>query len=476
MAKSLQESGSYPKYRPEGRVYSPLRIPIKRRLDTLALFLHSSSIVMLPCLYFYLWTKESLWPLLIIYTIYSFILDDTQTRGNSIYRTSNWFRSLSLFKNLIDYFPVYTHRSVPLPATIKEVTGNFISYPAWSLFLPSRIFKLFCFLNIISRKERFITKEEKIGPRYMFTCHPHGVIAFGPTVSLCWSGKDRMWDSGVTETSILEPLDNNTLKEPPAPITHVLKSSTSFTSLFPGINVHLLTIKTQFLLAFYRDYIMALGVGLVTKSGIKSILKRNHSVAIVVGGAHESLFAKPGMNRIILNKRKGFIKLALESCNKTETDIENISRNEMEENIKKGYWNEHMSDIAVVPVYVYGENSLHNVYNTTEESHNDSSKLMKALLGAQLFLKKYIGFTIPIVNSRGIFNYDFGLLVYKRRLDLVTGEPIYIYRKFNNKVGDEVTEEEINYYHELYKTKLIELWKKNRAFGTEYDEYLSIVE
>ncbi|ODQ47005.1 hypothetical protein PICMEDRAFT_33384 [Pichia membranifaciens NRRL Y-2026] len=363
MAATAKSTSFYPEYRPHGRAHSPLVIPTHRRVETFAALIHCSSMLLLPCLYFFLWTREAFWPFLITYTIFSYILDDTQSMGNSIYRTSSWFKKQFIFRKFVDYFP------------------------------------------------RFLDKEEKIGPRYLFTAHPHGVISFGITAALLPS--------------------------------HTLKSSKSFRSLFPGISVHLLTLPTQFLIPFYRDYIMALGVGLVTKAGITSILRRNHSVAIVVGGAHESLFARPGMNRIVLNRRKGFIKLA---------------------------------DVAIVPVYVYGENNVHKVYNTTEQPNGKNSKTLKTFLNLQLLLKKYTGFTLPLVNSRSIFNYDFGLLPYKRRMDVITGKPIYIYRMFNNSIGDKVTEEEINYYHEMYKANLIELWEKNKSFATEWDEKLKIVE
>ena len=39
-----------------------------------------------------------------------------------------------------------------------------------------------------------------------------------------------------------------------------------------------------------------------------------------------------------------------------------------------------------------------------------------------------------------------------------------------------VKDEEIEFFHELYKSKLMELWKKNKAFATEWDEDLTIVE
>lgn len=41
------------------------------------------------------------------------------------------------------------------------------------------------------------------------------------------------------------------------------------------------------------------------------ILGKAKSVLIAVGGAAESLLARPGANELVLRRRKGFIKIAL---------------------------------------------------------------------------------------------------------------------------------------------------------------------
>ncbi|TID30160.1 hypothetical protein CANINC_001252 [Pichia inconspicua] len=392
---------------------------------------------------------DGMWPILLIYSLFSFLLDNTQSTGESIYRTSQWMRNLFIYEGFVDYFPIITHRTVQLPASINYITKTKRCLPPWTRALPSKLIRQLKYFGVLKEKERNYLDEIPVGPRYIFACHPHGVISFGITGALCWGGKSEIYETIIEDDEIIEKKENCVGE------SHTLTSSKSFVSLFSNIPTHLLTLTTQFKLPFYRDYIMALGVGLVTKCGIKSILKRWHSVAIVVGGAHESLLARPGSNRIVLNRRKGFIKIALEECTKIEKD-----RNNDESFIEKGEWNSEMSDIAIVPVYAFGENNIHNVFNTVEGQKSQNSQIsntMRIFLKFQLTLKKYTGFTIPIVNSRSIFNYDFGLLPYKRRIDVVFGEPIYIYRKFGAKVGDKVTESEVNYYHELYKERLLKL-------------------
>ena len=438
-----------------------------------------------------------LWPFLFVYTVYSYCLDDTISKGESIYRCSQLLRRQFIYKGFVNYFPIVTHRTVPLPPSVETKKACNVCFPQWVRCLPERVKNSLKLLGLITKKKRMVDTERRIGPRYMFICHPHGVISFGITGAMCWEGESEVSDTKIVNGNLIENEVDEVLSEYDSSTdSHFemleqfkesdilqrsvskLKSSRSFKSLFPGINAHLLTLSAQLILPFYRDYIMSLGVGLVTKKSILSILKHWHSVTIVVGGAHESLLARPGMNRLVLNRRKGFVKIALESCNKSENDLK-ISKEELEANISAGKWNDSMSDIALVPIYVYGENNIYNVYNTTEQSqkeHKQHSHIFKALLQFQLYLKSYTGFTLPLVNSRSIFNYDFGLLPYRRRMDVVVGEPIYIYRKFGASVGDEVKDEEIEFFHELYKSKLMELWKRNKAFATEWDEDLTIVE
>ncbi|CAG8741468.1 9887_t:CDS:2, partial [Racocetra fulgida] len=58
---------------------------------------------------------------------------------------------------------------------------------------------------------------------------------------------------------------------------------------------------------------MAQGLASVSRQSCENILQKGpgHSVLIVVGGAGESLNARPGVYDLVLKKRLGFIKLAV---------------------------------------------------------------------------------------------------------------------------------------------------------------------
>jgi hypothetical protein len=104
-----------------------------------------------------------------------------------------------------------------------------------------------------------------------------------------------------------------------------LSLATGFSEKFPGLSPHLLTLSTNFIIPFYRELILSLGICSVSIKSCISILKSKNKRAsnlaenrgegncliIVVGGAAESLSAHPGTADLTLKRRLGFIKLAI---------------------------------------------------------------------------------------------------------------------------------------------------------------------
>lgn len=96
-------------------------------------------------------------------------------------------------------------------------------------------------------------------------------------------------------------------------LTPLTTSGTNFSTLFPGIRPHLLTLASNFKIPLYRDLILSLGISSVSKKSCTNILRQGpgSAITIVVGGAAESLAAHPGTNDLTLRKRLGFIKIAV---------------------------------------------------------------------------------------------------------------------------------------------------------------------
>jgi 2-acylglycerol O-acyltransferase 2 len=202
----------------------------------------------------------------------------------------------------------------------------------------------------------------------------------------------------------------------------------------------LLTLDSNFRIPIYRDYLLAMGLASVSRSSCENILSRGgvngegmgRAITIVVGGARESLDAQPGTLRLVLKRRKGFIKLAI----RTGADL--------------------------VPVLAFGENELYE--QLIPQQHTYIHKF-------QMAVKKFLGFTVPLFHARGVFNYDVGLMPYRRPLNIVVGKPIKVERQKMPEDGY------VSQVHAEYMRELERLWEEWRGdfAGGEEDAVLEIV-
>lgn len=338
-----------------------------------------------------------------------------------------WLRNSYIYKLLCSYFPITLHKMCDLKPTFETKTVERLRYDTvWDGWLPDRILDLMTRLGVVKMVTKKVETSVRTGPRYIFGYHPHGILAMGVTGGFATEGAH-------------------------------------FSKMFPGIRCLVTTLINQFQLPFYRDYLLGLGVTSVTRANLNRVIQHDSSVVIVVGGALESLYSRPGLNTLVLNKRRGFIKLALTMCGHSDTECPDDD-----------------NDMALVPVYGFGENNVYDVYYTNDEIDAEKEGWLKRALRAwQLWLKRIGGFTLPIVVSRGIFNYDFGLLPFRRPIDVVFGRPITVKRLVekdeNGQYGD-VTDAEIDHYHRLYVEELQRLFQENRSKLSSWDEDLKIVE
>ncbi|RDW93229.1 diacylglycerol acyltransferase type 2A [Aspergillus mulundensis] len=201
-----------------------------------------------------------------------------------------------------------------------------------------------------------------------------------------------------------------------------------FSKLFPGITNTLLTLDSNFRIPFYREYALSMGLASVSRESCENLLTKGgvdgegmgRAITIVIGGARESLNASPGSLQLVLKRRMGFIKLAI----RTGADL--------------------------VPVLAFGENDLY------EQVRSDSHPLIHKF---QMLVKQSLGFTIPLFHARGVFNYDVGLMPYRRALNIVVGRPIHVIQQQDrNKIDDDY----INRLHSEYVGELERLWKEWR--------------
>ncbi|KAF7913861.1 uncharacterized protein EAF01_000267 [Botrytis porri] len=273
---------------------------------------------------------------------------------------------------LIPYMIYLITSKASISGTLSHRSNFFRSLPVWSLFasyFPARLHR---------------TQELPPTRKYIFGYHPHGIISHGAFAAF------------ATE-------------------------ALGFSQLFPDIKNTLLTLDTNFRIPLYREYALAMGLASVSKESCENLLSKGgtnkegmgRAITIVVGGAAESLDAQPYSLRLVLKRRKGFVKMAI----RTGADL--------------------------VPVLAFGENDLYDQFSA--DSHPWIHKF-------QLLVKKLMGFTIPLFHARGVFNYDVGLMPYRRPLNIVVGRPIKV---IQSKTPEQ---QDIDRVHEEYVTELERLW------------------
>ncbi|XP_062495231.1 2-acylglycerol O-acyltransferase 2 [Pezoporus occidentalis] len=244
-----------------------------------------------------------------------------------------------------------------------------------------------------------LVKTVELDPRqnYLMGFHPHGVLAAGAFINFC------------TEAS-------------------------GFSTLFPGITPHLMILPMWFRIPFFRDYLMSGGLVSSDKESASYVLKNpkgGNVLAIIIGGAREALDARPGSCTLLLKKRKGFVRLAIEH------------------------------GTPLVPVFSFGENDLF------EQVRNPQGSWLRRV---QHQLQKFMGISLPLFHARGIFQYSFGLVPYRRPIYTVVGKPIPVQR--NRKPS----EEEVDRVHEKYLNELSKLFEEHKAkYNIPEDRHLEFI-
>ncbi|GMG59714.1 unnamed protein product [Ambrosiozyma monospora] len=181
VSKVIPPPPFYPPYI-SGSNHTSIKTPLKKRIETLAVLLYTSSIVVLPALYFYMWCFPIFWPFLIYYTLTNYLWDNTLATGDFAYQRANWLRGSWFFRNFANYFPIVIHKTVDLVPTFSEVVqGTRFVYPRWTKWVPKPIVAVLAFVHVVKKHPEIVKEEVRTGPRYIFGCHPHGVIATAVT-------------------------------------------------------------------------------------------------------------------------------------------------------------------------------------------------------------------------------------------------------------------------------------------------------
>lgn len=187
--------------------------------------------------------------------------------------------------------------------------------------------------------------------------------------------------------------------------------------LFPGLTVYPLTLEQHFKVPIFRELALSLGGCSSSSESITHLMTKpggGNAAVLIVGGASEALKCKPRTYKIVLRRRRGFIKLAL----------------------KNG--------TPLVPVISFGETDL---YDQIENSW---------ILQLQQKIRKVTGIAPVIFFGRGLFQYSFGIVPRRHPVTTVVGAPIEV-----EKVPDP-TNEQIEELHKKFTFHLLEFFENNK--------------
>lgn len=137
----------------------------------------------------------------------------------------------------------------------------------------------------------------------------------------------------------------------------------------------------------------------------------------MIGGAQEALHARPGVYKLVLKKRKGFIKVAIET------------------------------GASIVPIFSFNEVEVFD-----QPSNNPGTKIRKF----QDSFKKYTGIAPAFFIGRGFFQYSFGMIPRRCNITTVVGEPIATVQ--TNTPSDKNIDE----MHERFTVALVKLFEAHK--------------
>ncbi|KAJ1677745.1 2-acylglycerol O-acyltransferase 1 [Spiromyces aspiralis] len=227
-----------------------------------------------------------------------------------------------------------------------------------------------------------VSIEEDIDPnsQYVYGYHPHGILSYGAQIFGCYSME--------------------------------LFNKMNGDHLYP------VALPVALRLPIFGDYLMALGAVSCSKACIRRVLgNKKNSIAVVIGGAQESLHGEPGKPELILDKRKGFVREAI------------------------------MAGAYLCPIYVFGETGIYRQVRCSPGSF---------LYKIECWVQWYFSFAAPLFYGR------FLLVPFRAKLHFVRGKVVHV------KHNPNPTRQEVEYYHELYKEELVRLYNKYRY---KYEPY-----
>ncbi|MDP2435781.1 MAG: hypothetical protein Q8P67_08575 [archaeon] len=218
---------------------------------------------------------------------------------------------------------------------------------------------------------------------YVFAVHPHGILPFGGMMNMS-------------------------------------SDLTGFEELFPGIPRRGLAASFTFYIPLYRDFLLAAGICDAARYTARGLLEQGISIYLVPGGATEALYSAPDSDTLVLKKRLGFVRLALQH------------------------------GASIVPVFSFNETNTFAQFSSSNALLNRLKAQFQAIFGISLpLIKNIIPCRVPVTS--------------------VCGEPLHLPRI------EQPSDDETRRYLDLYIAKLQALYEQHKSYNLDPHKKLIIL-
>ncbi|XP_053603377.1 2-acylglycerol O-acyltransferase 2-A-like [Plodia interpunctella] len=202
---------------------------------------------------------------------------------------------------------------------------------------------------------------------------------------------------------------------------------------FPGIRRGFATLPLYFYVPFFREFAMAIGGTIASEESIVYSLDskryKGNAVAVIVGGAKEAAESHPGQYNTILRQRKGFIRCAIKS------------------------------GASLVPTITFGEVDLYDPVKKPEGTFARKCQDM---------VYKLTGINPLFPKARGLLQYSYGSVPYRKPLFVVIGAPMEV------KKNHEPTPEEVDAVHAQFIDEMVDLFEREKVHYVENHENVKL--
>lgn len=144
----------------------------------------------------------------------------------------------------------------------------------------------------------------------------------------------------------------------------------------------------------------------------------SNAVALIVGGVPEAFITCPNVYNCYLKRRKGFIRIALQT------------------------------GAALVPAFSFGENEMYEIIEY------EAGSWIRII---QDTIQRFTKHPMTHYNGRGLLQYDFGIIPRRTKITTVIGAPWTI------KQNPNPSSEDINKTHRQFCIKLSQLFEEHKS-------------